>query len=218
MVERYVLAKCPSVMLTSMDDDSDDVMMKQPPSVSVQRSVSLQVHRKHADRNNNFSNLSPGGATSHFELANLLARAASFDAKFLRQLNEYESSERRLSTSSNTVSEVTPTSFVEVGGLGRAGSFVHLPDRYSAATSNRRRSAIRRCSSSSVSPIGPGHLDTVPECAAASLSGDDDVTDSERWRQRENDALTAMKWLRQEIVRNTYTSGRPIQYGYEWCI
>ena len=193
MIDNYSLSKCPSVTLTPVNDL--DGVIKQQPTVSVHRSMSLQVQRK-PDRNNNSpaNSHSPGGAGSHFELANLLARAASFDAKFLRQLNEYETSERRLSFASNS-SDVTQP-------FERSGSVVHLPDRYQNASvpgPARRRSGLRR-GSSSVAPPGTSLLDTVPECTLTSSGNINDVNDSDAWKRRENDAFIAMKWLRQEIV------------------
>lgn len=217
------LAKYPSVTLkTYVDDRYEDI--KPQNSTNVHRSVSLQSQRK-PDRNNNNS-MSPGGASSHFELANLLARAPILDAKFLRQLNEYETSEkkRQLSASDNTLHLTDRAGAGLIGSRLTAGSLVHLPDRYLHATSTsaaapssrRRTSGVRRASSnaSTMQTTITSTLDVVPECQLTSPSSVNDVTDKEMWKQRENDALIAMKWLRQEIVRftNTFTHAHQIKY------
>jgi hypothetical protein len=202
MDDSYNLSKCPSVTLTTISDYDDRDVIKQHATTNVHRSMSLQVHRK-PDRNNNSNNANnrlPHGASSHFELGNLLARAASFDAKFLRQLNEYETSERRLSSASNS-SDILLS--LDCNGLGRSNSVVHLPERYTQAAVTgafRRRTGRSSCSASSAGTV---QLDPVPECAMTSSNDVVDESDSDMWRQRENDAMLAMKWLRHEIVRNS---------------
>lgn len=196
------LSKCPSVNLSTLDVSDNRDIMKQQATINVHRSMSLQVQRK-PDRNNNSNSSnsrSPRSASSHFELGNLLARAASFDAKFLRQLNEYETSERRLSSASNSSDII---SSLECNGLGRSSSIVHLPDRYvqaTAAATSRRRSGRTNSSTQSAGTVA---LDPVPEWSATSLN-EAPESDSDMWRHRETDAMLAMKWLRHEIVRNLY--------------
>jgi hypothetical protein len=198
MDDNYSLSKCPSVNLTTLSDYDNRDVIKQQATINVHRSMSLQVQRK-PDRNNNSNSSnsrSPHSASSHFELGNLLARAASFDAKFLRQLNEYETSERRFSFASNSSDII---SSLECSGLGRSSSVVHLPERYvqaTAAVTSRRRSGR---TNSSTQSTGTVQLDPVPEWSVTPLN---EASDPDMWRQRENDALLAMKWLRHEIVCN----------------
>lgn len=197
--------------------------------INVQRSMSLQQPSSRrptvTDRNNNAGNVNATTSNAsliscgadgrsatdrQFELANLLARAATVDAKFQRQLNDYVSSASQY--------DVRSASSTDVASIRQSSRFVQLPERYQTVRrtsfSHRRSSTASTCSSVSLglmdcgSPGSGGFgtgtaLNTVPEGRSNTDCATADEQPPSECRliiRRYDEALNALKWLRQEIV------------------